>query len=80
MIQENKSIGYSKKLLNTFRHSAELIQKFPLLSIPTNNENVRGFIILDYIIFFRILPDHILILTIWDCRRDQQQLTQILSE
>ena len=42
----NQSSAYSKKLLKTFRNSAHLIEKFPLLSIPTDYENIRDFVIL----------------------------------
>ena len=75
----NQSPAYSKKLLKTFRDTSKLIQKFPLLSIPTEFNNIRGFVILDYIIFYEITEDCILILFIWDCRRDPDQLRTILN-
>jgi addiction module RelE/StbE family toxin len=75
----NQSTSYSKKLLKTLRDSTKLIEKFPLLSIPTEYENIRGFVILEYIIFYEIMKEHILILLIWDCRRDPEQLQIILK-
>lgn len=75
----NQSSAYSKKLLKTFRDSAKLIEKFPLLSIPTEYENVRGFVILEYIIFYEIMSDHILVLLVWDCHRDPEQLNKIMK-
>ena len=75
----NQSSAFSKKLLKTFRDSAKLIEKFALLSIPTEYDNVRGFVILDYIIFYEIMIEHILILIVWDCRRDSEQLKIIMK-
>lgn len=75
----NQSSEYSKKLLKTFRDSAKLIEKFPLLSIPTEYDNVRGFVILEYIIFYEIMSKHILVLMVWDCRRDPEQLNKIMK-
>ncbi|MBK8483015.1 MAG: type II toxin-antitoxin system RelE/ParE family toxin [Saprospiraceae bacterium] len=75
----NQSSTYSKKLLKTFRDSAKLIEKFPLLSIPTENDNVRGFVILEYIIFYEIMSEHILVLIVWDCRRDPEQLNKLVK-
>jgi addiction module RelE/StbE family toxin len=73
----NQSAAYSNKLLKTFRDSANLIEKFPLLSISTEYDNVRGFVILEYIIFYEIMSEHILVLCIWDSRRDPEQLIKI---
>ena len=77
--QRNQSLNYSNKLLKTFRDAAKLIEKYPNASIRTDFENVRGFIILDYILFFEILDDHILILMVWDCRRDPDQIKRNLK-
>ncbi|MBK9271630.1 MAG: type II toxin-antitoxin system RelE/ParE family toxin [Saprospiraceae bacterium] len=75
----NQSTSYSKKLLKTFRDSVKLIEKFPLLSFPTEYKNVRGFVILEYIIFYEIMKEHIIILIVWDCRRDPEQLKKIMD-
>ncbi|MGV3509501.1 MAG: type II toxin-antitoxin system RelE/ParE family toxin [Sphingobacteriaceae bacterium] len=77
--QRNKSSDYSKKLLKAFRNSANLIESYPEASILSDFENVRGFIILDYILFYEILEEHILILMVWDCRRDPNQIKRILK-
>jgi addiction module RelE/StbE family toxin len=78
--KRNKSTVYSNKLLKTFRDAADYIEKFPESSFKTDFDNVRGFVILDYIIFYEIMKHHILILTVWDCRRDPEQLSRIISE
>ena|SRR5258708_966230 len=77
--KRNKSNVYSKKLLKTFKDAADYIEKFPNSSFKTDYENVRGFVILDYIIFYEILELHILILTVWDCRRNPEQLSNIIT-
>jgi toxin YoeB len=78
--QRNQSNLYSKKLLKTFRDAAKLIEKFPTLSIQTDQQNIRGFAILRYIIFYEILKDTIVVLFVWDCRRDPEQLNKILNK
>lgn len=37
-------------------------------------------LILDYILFYEVLEQHIFILTVWDSRRNPQQLESILSK
>jgi len=76
----NGSSIYSKKLLKTFRSAASIIQKNPSISIDTVFEGVKAFIILDYILFYEVLEQHIFILTVCDSRRNPQQLESILSK
>ncbi|HMG14498.1 MAG TPA: type II toxin-antitoxin system RelE/ParE family toxin [Saprospiraceae bacterium] len=78
--ERNKSSNYSKKLFKTFQDASKLIGRFPYLSIATDYNNVRGFLILDFIIFYEIVDKHILILFIWDCHRDPEQLRSILGK
>ena len=77
--KRNKSKTYSRKLLKIFRDAADFIEKFPESSYKTNRENVRGFAIKDYILFYEILTSEILILTVWDCRRNPEQLTKLIQ-
>ncbi len=74
--KRNKSKSYSNKLLKIFRDAAEFIEKFPESSYKTNRENIRGFVIKDYILFYEILSTQILVLTVWDSRRNPEQLTE----
>lgn len=75
----NQSTQYSTKLLKTFKDSAKFIEKYPNASIQTDIKNIRGFIIHHYIIYFQIIESNILILTVWDCRRDPSQLKEWLK-
>ncbi len=40
----DQSTTYSEMLIKIFRNSANLIEKFSLLSIPTEYNNVRGIV------------------------------------
>jgi plasmid stabilization system protein ParE len=46
----NRSSTYSNKLLKEFRKAAMLICKYPEAAIIVDYEQVKGFIILDYIL------------------------------
>lgn len=76
----NRSTRYSTRLLKLFRERANLIPRYPFASAPTDEENVRGVLVLDYILFFAILTDHFLILSVWDTRRDPDQLAKLLRQ
>jgi hypothetical protein len=77
--KRNQSSTYSNKLLKTFREAAVLIEKFPNAFVTTDYDQVKAFIILDYILFYEVLEHHILILTVWDSRRNPKQLESILE-
>ena len=77
--ERNQSSDYSKKLLRVFKDSAELIERQPLIGKNTDVDGVKAFIILDYIIFYELLEKHILILMVWDCRMDPDQVKKFLK-
>jgi len=66
--RRNKSPIYSNKLIRLFRQSAAHFRKHPLASIET--EYVRGYIVQDYILFFLIENEEIIVLRVWDTRRN----------
>ena len=70
----NKSDAYSKRLLTCFEKRAELIQTHPEATTLTDFENVRGAMASNHILYFEILEHHILVLTVWDARRDPNKL------
>ena len=73
-IDRNKSNHYSIKLDNLFRESVSLISNFPEIGKVTNDKAVRIKIIKDYFILYQTLDTEIIILTIWDSRRDPEKL------
>jgi toxin YoeB len=69
-IERNKSAAYSKKLNSKINNSVKLITKNPLIGLQSGVETVRALITGDYQIIYEILDKTILIVMIWDCRRD----------
>jgi plasmid stabilization system protein ParE len=72
--KRNKSRLYSKKLYKKFKTEIKIAAKNPEFGIKTKLDQIRGLIIEDYIIFYEILEDRIMILKVWDCRQDPDKL------
>ena len=70
----NKSREYSKKLYLKFKTELKTVAENPEVGIKTRLDQIRGLIIEDYILFYEILEDRILILKIWDCRQNPDKL------
>ena len=68
----NKSSQYSKKLNSKINRSIKLITKNPLIGLQTQISSVRAFITGDYQLIYEIFDDIIMIIMIWDCRRDPE--------
>jgi plasmid stabilization system protein ParE len=71
-IKRNKSAAYSKKLNSRINRGIKLINRNPLIGLQSDLESVRAFITGDYQIIYEILDRMILIVMIWDCRRDPE--------
>ena len=74
----NKSNLYSKKLNGLIKESLVLIAKYPLIGKLTDKRNVRVKVLRDYLIVYEVRPKEIVILTIWDCRQNPEDLTRFL--
>lgn len=72
--QRNKSGQYSRKLYKKFIAELKLAAKNPEIGIKTKLVKIRGLIIEDYILFYEIFEDRILILKVWDCRQNPENL------
>lgn len=70
----NQSITYSKKLNALFKKAVSLIASHPGIGRKTDFENVRVKLVRDYLIFYEETESQILILTIWDNRRNPEGL------
>jgi len=68
----NKSSLYSKKLNTKINISIKLITKNPLIGLQSQIASVRALITGDYQIIYEIFDNLILIIMIWDCRRDPE--------
>ena len=69
----NKSYSYSIKLNRLFREKFALVAKSPGIGKLTDFPLVRIKIIRDYLVYYRVTPEYIEILTIWDSRRNPKK-------
>lgn len=69
-IQRNKNSTYSKKLNADIKKSIKLISRNPFIGIKTDFETVRALITGNYQIIYEIFDQLVLIIMIWDCRRN----------
>ena len=69
-IERNKSKTYSIKLLKLISKEVKLLLKHPDLGLKTSEDTTRGLIIENYIIFYEITEEKIIIHTIWDSRQN----------
>ncbi|MFN8207295.1 MAG: type II toxin-antitoxin system RelE/ParE family toxin [Bacteroidales bacterium] len=66
--------AYSKKLDIEFRQSIKHLGKHPYLGKNLPNTDVRYIVKDYYILFYKIYPDEIRILHLWDSRRNPDDL------
>ena len=71
-LKQNRTATYSVHLNSELNKSINLISNNPLIGINTNYDSVRTFIKGDYEIIYEIYEQSILIIMIWDCRRDPE--------
>jgi len=69
-IQRSGNTIYSKKLNSRIDKSIKLVARNPLLGKRTYDPSIRALITGDYQIIYEIFDKLILIIMIWDCRRD----------
>lgn len=74
----NKSNLYSRKLNEMIKNAVLQISIFSKLGIPTDFNNVRCKTLKEYRIFNKEDSDTISILSIWDCRRNQQEIDRFI--
>ena len=73
-IKRNKSKTYSIKLNRKFNKEIRLLIKQPNLGIKTILKGVRGLIVDDFILFYEVTKDKIVIHSIWDFRQNPDDL------
>lgn len=69
-IVRNKSKVYSIKLQKLISKEVNLLLKHPDLGLRTSEDTTRGLIIENYIVYYEISGDKIIIHTIWDSRQN----------
>lgn len=70
----NKSKSYSTKLYKRFIKELNLLYKQPDLGRATDLESIRGLIVEEFILFYEISKDQIIVHTVWDCRQNPEDL------
>ena len=71
-IERNKSTAFSNKFNTKIVRSIKLIGQYPLIGLKTEIDSVRALITGDYQIIYEIHDQLIIIVMIWDCRRDPE--------
>ena len=72
--ERNKSDTYSKKLYKKFKKELSLLIKQPEIGTKTDMESVRGLIVDEFILFYEITTEVIIVHTVWDCRQNPDDL------
>ena len=66
----NQSSVYSKKLYKKFVKEASVLIKHPEIGVNSDLLSVRGLILENYILFYEITVEYIIIHSIWDIRQN----------
>ena len=69
-LERNGNSLYSKKIQSLIKRGIIHISKNPYIGIQTDYDSVRALITFDYQIIYEIVDKVILIVMIWDCRRN----------
>jgi len=72
--KRNKSDTYSKKLYNKFKKELSLLIKQPEIGTKTDIEPVRGLIVDEFILFYEVTNEMIIVHLVWDSRQDPDGL------
>jgi len=75
--ERNQSKSYSIKLNSRIRKQLSIIQRHPGIGVRTEIETIRGLVFDNFILFYEIDTDIIIIHSIWDCRQDLKNLSTI---
>jgi plasmid stabilization system protein ParE len=73
--ERNQSKAYSISLNSKIKKQLAHIQKHPEIGIKSEIETVRGLVFENFILFYEIEFDQIIVHTIWDCRQNPKDLT-----
>jgi len=70
----NQSKAYSIALNSIIKKQLFQIQKHPEIGVKSEIETVRGLVFDNFILFYEIKSDQIIVHTIWDCRQNPKDL------
>lgn len=69
---KTKSKSYSKKLNKLFSETIELLCTHPEIGRVSKDNSTRITIVRDYLIFYEFNTTKLIILSVWDTRRDEK--------
>ena len=72
--ERNKNGKYSLKLYKKFKSELKIASQNPEIGIKTKLVQIKGLIVGDYILFYEILIDKIMVLKVWDCKQNPEKL------
>jgi addiction module RelE/StbE family toxin len=75
----NGTPDFSRKLNELIKASLELIRKYPLIGKPTGLRDVRVKVLKEYLIIYEISDQVIIVLTLWDCRQNPEDMARIMK-
>ena len=78
-INHNGSVVYSKRLSKLFRIKTALLQSEHYLGKPTDFKEVRVSLVSHFSIFYKLNKNEIIIVGIWDNRRNPDDLYKNLE-
>ncbi len=70
--KRNGNTTYSRKLNSKINKSISLVSRNPLAGKHTELDSVRALITGDYQIIYEIIEKTILVVMVWDCRRNPE--------
>ena len=70
----NGSNFYSKKLNELIKQSLSIICKYPYIGRATEINHVRIKVLKEYLIIYEITDNEIIVLSLWDGRRNPEDL------
>lgn len=73
-LERNGSPIYSLKLFERFRIATRTILSHPFIGRPTDIEGIRVLLVEEYLLFYEVFADSIVVHHVWDARRNLKEL------
>ncbi len=73
-LKRNGSVTYSQKLDLRFRAALRIIARNPLIGRPSTFNDVRVKVVGDYLLFYTVSGNIVIVASLWDNRQDPERL------
>jgi plasmid stabilization system protein ParE len=77
--ERNGNKKYSQKVSSLVRNRIQFIVKFNYIGKETDYGNIRVTSAGHFSIFYKIISDKIIIISLWDSRQDPEKLIKVLN-